>query len=59
MVCGWMAWSGLLILVVKCVGKFSLPEGGLIILLFLFLHYKMAGFGIHREYEDCSRNLMC
>ena len=54
-----MAWSGLLILVVKCVGKFSLPEGGLIILLFLFLHYKMAGFGIHREYEDCSRNLMC
>ena len=34
MVCGWMAWSGLLVLVVKCVGKFSLPGGGLIILFF-------------------------
>ena len=27
-----MAWSGLVVLVVKCVGKFSLPEGGLVIL---------------------------
>ena len=34
MVCGWMAWSGLLVLVVKCVGKFSLPGGGVIILFF-------------------------
>ena len=34
MVYGWMAWSGLLILVAKCVGKFSLPGGGLIILFF-------------------------
>ena len=34
MVCRWMAWSGLLVLVLvfNCVGKFSLPEGGLIIL---------------------------
>ena len=35
MVCGWMAWSGLLVLVVQYVGKYSLPESGLII-LFLF-----------------------
>ena len=28
MVYGWMAWSGLLVLVVKCVCKFSLPGGG-------------------------------
>ena len=34
-----MAWSGLLVLVVKCVGKFSLPEGGLTILFLVFLHY--------------------
>ena len=36
MVGGWMAWSGLLVLVVKCVGKFSLPGGGFLILV---LHY--------------------
>ena len=36
MVCGWKAWSGLLVPVVKCVGKFPLPERGLLILL-LFL----------------------
>ena len=29
-----MTWSGLLVLVVKCVGKFSLPGGGLITLFF-------------------------
>ena len=46
-----MAWSGLLVLVVKCVSKFSLPGGGLIILFFGTL---VAGFGIHREYEDSS-----
>ena len=46
MVCGWMAWSGLLVLVVKCVGKFSLPGSGLIICCTI-----MAGFGIHRENE--------
>ena len=34
MVCGWMAWSGLLVLVVECVDKFSLPGGGLIIMFF-------------------------
>ena len=54
MVCGWMAWSGLLVLVLKCVGKFYLPEGGLIIILFsVFLHYN-GGFwySLHREYED-------
>ena len=45
-----MAWSGLLVLAVKCVGKFSLPGGGLIILFFCTI---VAGFGIHREYEEC------
>ena len=39
MVCGLMAWSGLLVLVVKCVGKFSLPEGGFIILFLVFLRH--------------------
>ena len=29
-----MAWSGLLVLVAKCVGKLSLPESDLIVLLF-------------------------
>ena len=33
-VCRWMAWSGMLVLVVKCVGNFSLPEGDLIVLFF-------------------------
>ena len=48
-----MVWSGLLVLVVKCVGKFYLPEGGLIILFSVFLHYN-GGFwySLHREYED-------
>ena len=53
-----MAWSGLLVLVVKCVGKFSLLEGGLIFLLslscFLLFSTIMKGFGIHREYKDSS-----
>ena len=35
--CGWMALSGLLVLVVQYVGKFSLPEGGSIIFLLVFL----------------------
>ena len=43
MVCGWMAWPGLLVVVVKCVGKFSLPGGGLIISFFCTI---VAGFGI-------------
>ena len=38
-VCGRMAWSGLLVLVVNCVDKFSLLEGGLLILFFVFVHY--------------------
>ena len=50
-----MAWSGLLVLVVKCVGKFSLPGGGLIILFFCTTS-AVAGFVIHREYEDSSIN---
>ena len=54
MVCGWMAWSGLLVLVVKCVRKFSLPGGGLVILFFFTV---VAGFGTHREYEDSSSDL--
>ena len=53
-----MAWSGLLVLVVQCVGKFSLPEGDLIILFFV-VSTIMAGFGIHREYEDISSDLIC
>ena len=56
MVCGWMAWSRLSILVVECVGKLSLPGGGLII---LFLHYS-GGFWyrlLHREYEDSSSDV--
>ena len=49
MVCGWMAWSGLLVLVVKCVGKFSLPGDGFIF-IFLFFFTFVAGFGIHRDF---------
>ena len=45
MVCGWMAWSGLLVLF-KCVGKFSLPEGGRLIWFFAFLHYN-GGFWVY------------
>ena len=37
-----MAWSGLLVLVVECVGKFSLPGGGLVISFFCTI---VAGFG--------------
>ena len=44
-------------LVIQCVGKFSLPEGGLII-LFLVFSTMMAGFGIHREHEESSSNLI-
>ena len=55
MVCVWMAWSGLLVLVVKCVGKFSLPGGGLIV---LFSCTIVAAFGIHREHEDSSSDLI-
>ena len=32
MVCGWMALSGLLVLVVQHIGKLSLPEGGYIMI---------------------------
>ena len=41
---GWMAWSGLLVLVVKCVSKFSLPGGGFILLLFYFIFHYSGGF---------------
>ena len=38
--CGYsLAWSRLLVLVVQYVDRFSLPESGLIILFFVFLHY--------------------
>ena len=40
-----MAWSGLSVLVVECVGKFSLLEGGRFF-FFLLLHYNGA-FLIH------------
>ena len=53
MVYGWMAWLRLLVLVVKCVNKFSLPGGGLYYYVILFFSI-VAGFGIHREYEDSS-----
>ena len=57
MVNAWMAWSGLLVLVVKCVSKFSLPGGGFILFdLFILFFTIVAGFGIHREYEDSSIN---
>ena len=52
-----MARSRLFVLVVKRVGKFSLPEGRLVN-LFLFFSI-MAGFSIHREYEDSSNDLIC
>ena len=55
-----MAWSGLLALVVKCVSKFSLPGGGFILLLFYFIFTSsiVAGFGIHREYEGSSSDVI-
>ena len=58
MVYGWMAWSGLLVLVVECVSKCSLPGGGFISLLFTLYFTIVAGFGIHREYEDSSSDLL-
>ena len=57
MVYGCMAWSGLLVLVVKCV-SFFLPGGGFILLLFILFFTIVAGFGIHREYEDISSDLL-
>ena len=57
MVCGWMAWSGLLVLVDTCVSKFSLPGGGLYYHFFFFFTI-VAGFGIYREYEDSSSGLI-
>ena len=48
MVYGWMAWSGLLVLVVKCVNKFALPGGGFILFLFILFFTLVAGFGVHR-----------
>ena len=53
-----MAWSGLLVLVVKCVSKFSLPGGGFILLLFILCFNIVAGFDIHREYEDSRSDLL-
>ena len=58
MVYGWMAWSGLLVLVVMCVRKFSLPGGDFVLLLFILCFAIVAGFGIHREYEDSSSDLL-
>ena len=42
MVYGWMAWSWLLVLVVKCVSKIFLPGGGFILLLFILFFNIMA-----------------
>ena len=47
--------QGLLGLVVECVGKFSLRGRGLTILFFCTI---VAGFGLHREYEDSSSDLI-
>ena len=47
-----MAWSGLLVLLVKCVSKFLLPGGGFILLLsiiYFILHYN-GGFVYTPEY---------
>ena len=44
MVYGWMAWSGLLVLVVECVSKFSLPGGAFMLLLFHFIFHYSGGF---------------
>ena len=58
MVCGWMAWSGLLVLVVTCVSKFSLPGGGLYYYYYFNIFFSIvAGFGIYRKYEDSSSGL--
>ena len=58
MVCGWMAWSGLLVLVVTCVSKFSSPGGGLYYDYFILFFTIVAGFGIYQEYEDSSNGLI-
>ena len=59
MVCGWMAWSRLLVLVVKCVSKFSLLGGDLYYCYYFILFFTIvAGFGIYREYEDISSGLI-
>ena len=50
-----MAWSGLLVLVVKYAGKFSLSIWGWSC-YFVFCTI-MAGFGIHLEYEDNNSDL--
>ena len=46
MVCAWMALSGLLVLVVQCIGKLSLPEGGSII-LYLYVQPTPRAEGAH------------
>ena len=54
MVYEWMAWSWLLVLMVKCVSKIFLPGGGFILLLckeYVIFHYNG---GLYREYEDHS-----
>ena len=53
-----MAWSGLLVLVVECVSKFSLPGVGLYYYYFILFFTIVPGFGIYREYEDSSSGLL-
>ena len=55
-----MAWSGLLVLVVECVSKFSSPGGGSYCYYYYFILFFtiVAGFGIYREYEDSSSGLI-
>ena len=56
-VCEWMAWSGLLVLVVRCV-SFLYYLGVVLLFCFFALHCNSGGFGIHREYEDSNSDLV-
>ena len=58
MVYGWMAWSGLFVLVVTCVYKFSLPGGGFILFLFVLFFYCFVCCltNVHRELIHRSLN---
>ena len=58
MIWGWIAWSGLLVPVVGCVGKFSLPGGGSYYHHFVLFFTIVAGFGTCREYKESSSGLI-
>ena len=56
MVCGWMASSGLLVLVVEWACEFSLPREVVLPRYYVFCTIR-AGFGIHLAYEDNRSDL--